>query len=146
MCARNRRKKELCLFLRRLRIGPRPKYIPSRLTGLVPALSIYPLASTDWSPRARSSVGPHCTRLRTGRVSMWCACCWPRAPTRISRIGSAPPLFHPLFLPLDPLPPPTFLRICPLMRLHAPVDNQRPTIHPRRAAPITTSATELRRL
>eukprot|EP00959_Pyramimonas_sp_CCMP1952_P187286 3916394-Pyramimonas_sp.AAC.2 len=32
------------------RIGPRPEYIPSRLTGLVPALSIYPPASPDWSP------------------------------------------------------------------------------------------------
>eukprot|EP00959_Pyramimonas_sp_CCMP1952_P348860 7309235-Pyramimonas_sp.AAC.1 len=38
-------------------IGPRPEYIPSHLTVLVPALSIYPLASLaddscalDWSP------------------------------------------------------------------------------------------------
>eukprot|EP00976_Prorocentrum_cordatum_P097200 1190899-Prorocentrum_minimum.AAC.2 len=28
----------------------RPEYIPSGLSGLVPALSIYPLASPDWSP------------------------------------------------------------------------------------------------
>eukprot|EP00959_Pyramimonas_sp_CCMP1952_P011975 252890-Pyramimonas_sp.AAC.1 len=32
------------------RIGPRPEYIPSCLTRLVPALSIYPLASPDWWP------------------------------------------------------------------------------------------------
>eukprot|EP00959_Pyramimonas_sp_CCMP1952_P276026 5769602-Pyramimonas_sp.AAC.1 len=32
------------------RIGPLPEYIPSRLTGWVPALSIYPLASPDGSP------------------------------------------------------------------------------------------------
>eukprot|EP00959_Pyramimonas_sp_CCMP1952_P145992 3057033-Pyramimonas_sp.AAC.1 len=32
------------------RSGPRPEYIPSRLTGVVLALSIYPLASPEWSP------------------------------------------------------------------------------------------------
>eukprot|EP00959_Pyramimonas_sp_CCMP1952_P104339 2180712-Pyramimonas_sp.AAC.1 len=34
-------------------------HIPSRLTGLVPALRIYPLASLDWSPPCAYTLSPH---------------------------------------------------------------------------------------
>eukprot|EP00959_Pyramimonas_sp_CCMP1952_P281922 5892446-Pyramimonas_sp.AAC.1 len=41
--------------------GSRPEYMPSRLTGLVPAPSICPLASPDWSPPQVYTLSPHRT-------------------------------------------------------------------------------------